>query len=47
MELVDGCVPLLRGLPFSTYAPRGGGGVQLSYTLPLRITCKKGVRGSR
>ena len=33
----------LRGLPFSTYAPRGGGGGgHVSYTFPLRITCKKG-----
>ena len=33
----------IRGLPFSTYAPRGGGGgVQVSYTFSLRITCKKG-----
>ena len=39
----------LGGLPFSTYAPKGGGGggVQDSYTFPLRITCKKGGRGSR
>ena len=35
----------LWGLPFSTYAPRGGGGVQVSYTFPLRITCKKGGGG--
>ena len=27
-------------------APRGGGG-QAYYTFPLRITCKKGVGGSR
>ena len=37
----------LRGPPFSTYAPRGGGWGQASYTFPLRITCKKGVGGSR
>ena len=37
----------VRGLPFSTYAPRGGGGVQVSYTFPLRIKCKKDGRGSR
>ena len=37
----------LRGLPFSTYAPRGGGWGQASYTFPLRITCKKEVGGSR
>ena len=38
----------IRGLPFSTYASRwGGGGVQMSYTFPLCITCKKGGRGSR
>ena len=35
-----------RGLPLITYAPRGRGG-QASYTFPLRITCKKGGRGSR
>ena len=29
-----------RGLPFSTYPPREGGG--FSYTFPLRITFKKG-----
>ena len=29
-------------LAFNTYAPRGGGGrVQVSYTFPLHITCKK------
>ena len=33
------------GLPFSTYAPGGRGGVQVSYTFPLRITCKKGGKG--
>ena len=39
----------LWGLPFSTYAPRGGGVIQVSYTFPLRITCKKkgGGEGSR
>ena len=37
----------VRGLPLSTYAPRGGGWGQASYTFPLRITCKKGVGGSR
>ena len=36
-----------RGLPFSTYTPRVGGWGQTSYTFPLRITCKKGVDGSR
>ena len=35
---------MLGGLPFSTYAPRGRGG-QVSYTFPLRITCKKGGEG--
>ena len=46
-EVDGGCHQLLlRGLPFSTYAPRGGGG-QAYYTFPLRITCKKGVGGSR
>ena len=34
-----------RGLPFSTYAPRVGGWGQVSYTFPLRITCKKGWVG--
>ena len=34
-----------RGLPFSTYTPRGKGGGQVSYTFPLRITCKKGGGG--
>ena len=42
-----GHVSSIGGLPFSTYAPRGGGGVQVSYTFPLRITCKKGGRGSK
>ena len=36
-------IEMARGLPFSTYAPRGGGGGQASYT--LRITCKKGEGG--
>ena len=35
----------LRGLPFSTYAPRVWGGGQVSYTFPSRITSKKGRRG--
>ena len=35
---------MVRGLPLSTYAPRGRGG-QVSYTFPLRITCKKGGGG--
>ena len=38
---------VVRGLPLITYAPRGRGGVKASYTFPLRITCKKGGRGSR
>ena len=38
---------LNRGLLFSTNAPRGDGWGQASYTFPLRITCKKGVGGSR
>ena len=38
---------LVWGLPFSMYAPRVGGWGQASYTFPLRITCKKGVGGSR
>ena len=29
----------IRGLPLITYAPRGGGWGQASYTFPLRITC--------
>ena len=41
------CYHVLRGLPFCTYAPRVGGWGQASYTFPLRITCKKGVGGSR
>ena len=36
-----------RGLPFSMYAPRGGGWGQAPYTFPLRTKCKKGVGGSR
>ena len=36
-----------RGLPLITYAPTGRGGVQVSHTFLLRITCKKGERGSR
>ena len=38
---------IIRGLPFSTYAPSGGGWGPASYTFPLHITCKKGVGGSR
>ena len=38
---------LIRGLPFSTYAPRGGGWGQASYTFPLRTTWKKGEGWSR
>ena len=34
-------------LPLITYAPRGRGGGQASYTFLLRITCKNGGRGSR
>ena len=34
----------IGGVPFSTYAPRGGGG-QTSFTFPLRITYKKGEEG--
>ena len=37
----------IRGLPFSMYAPRREGGGQVSYTYPLRISCKKRERGSR
>ena len=37
----------LGGLPLSTYAAMGGGWGQASYTFPFRITCKKGVGGSR
>ena len=33
-----------KGLPFSTYAPRGRERGQVSYTFPLSITCKKGGR---
>ena len=29
--------------PFSFRTHQGGGGVQVSYTFPLRVTCKKGV----
>ena len=32
-------------LPLITYAPRGRGGGQASYTFLLRITCKKGGGG--
>ena len=46
MQSVSLCVSL-RGLPLSTYAPKGGGWGEASYTIPLRITCKKGVGGSR
>ena len=35
------------GLSFSMYAPRGNGWCQAFHTFPLRITCKKGVGGSR
>ena len=45
--VLSGYYGMHRGLPFSTYAPRGGGGVQVFYTFPLRIICKKGVGGSR
>ena len=34
-------------LPFSTYAPRGRGEGQVSYTFSLRITCGKKGGGSR
>ena len=34
-----------RGLPLITYAPRGRGGGQASYTFLLRITCKKKKKG--
>ena len=34
-----------QDLPFSTYAPRGEGWGQASYTFPLRITCKRGWVG--
>ena len=39
----------MGGLPLNTYAARGRGvGGQVSYTFPLRITCKtKGGGGSR
>ena len=41
----------LRGLPFSTYAPRGGlgggGGSSLLYIAYYTCTCKKEVGGSR
>ena len=50
MVILEMVLQYIRGLPFSTYAPRGGregGGGQASYTFPLRITCKKGVGGSR
>ena len=43
----EGEVLSTGGLPFSTYTPRGGWWGQASYTFPLRITCKKGVGGSR
>ena len=33
-----------RGLPFSTYAPRRRGN-EVSYTIPLRITCKEVEEG--
>ena len=36
----------VRGLPLITYALRARRG-QVSYTLLLRIACKKGDRGSR
>ena len=36
---------MIRGLPLTTYAPRGRGG-QVCYTFPLRITCQnKGGEG--
>ena len=35
----------LWGIPLITYAPRGRGWGQASYTFPLRITCKKGGEG--
>ena len=38
----------VRGLPLITYAPRGRrGGGKVSYTFPLRITCKKKGGGER
>ena len=37
----------VRGLPLITYAPRGKGGGQVSYTFSLRITCKKGGGGPK
>ena len=35
------------GRPLITYAPRGRGGGQVSFTFPVRITCKKEGRGSK
>ena len=32
----------IRGLPFSTYTPRGKGRGQVSYTFSLRVICKRG-----
>ena len=37
---------LYRGLPLITYAPRGRGGGQASYTFLLSISCKKKKKGA-
>ena len=45
IQICDTFSGITRGLPLITYAPRGRGGGQASYTFLLGITCKKGGGG--